>query len=93
MTALHHAAMHGKDNVIAVLLEKGANANARTAAGKTAAELATTKGYMRCAEICDRKKPANNKKPFELGPLLKGIMPKGNSSDRSKTDNRGQEES
>ena len=50
-TQLHHEALAGNLTIVNLLLENGANKNARTKSGKTAAELAKQIGWSEIAKV------------------------------------------
>ena len=50
-TQLHHEAIAGNLNLVNLLLENGADKNARTKSGKTAAEFAENLGWSEIAKV------------------------------------------
>ena len=50
-TQLHHEAIAGNLNLVNLLLENGADKNARTKSGKTAAEFAKILGWSEIAKV------------------------------------------
>ena len=56
-TALHHAAEHGRDEVVAFLLEGKTNPGAKDNRGKTALDYAKSKKHQGCVKLLEDRTP------------------------------------
>jgi len=69
-TPLHHAAAHGFDQILQMLLQLGASLESQTYGGKTPLALAVTNNHSTCAKVLLNAKANPNTKDSSSQPLL-----------------------